>query len=60
LRTPSNKIMYKTTDSQHLKLKMGRYFSASLKLLVCTTANSNLLQISVSGIVEAFMTLSFL
>jgi len=47
LRTPSNKIMYKTTDSQHLKLKMGRYFSASLKLLACPTTNSNLLQICI-------------
>jgi len=48
-RTPSNKIMYKTADSQHLKLKMGRYVSASLKLSACTIANSNLLQISISG-----------
>jgi len=59
-RTPSNKIMYKTTDSQHLKLKMGIYASASLKLLAFTTANSNFLQISISGMVEAFMTLSLL
>jgi len=40
LRTTSNKIMYKTTDSQHLKLKVGRYVSTSLKLLACTIANT--------------------
>jgi len=32
-RATSNKIMYKTTDSQHLKLKNGRYVSGSLKFL---------------------------
>jgi len=32
-RDTSNKMMYKTTDSQYLKLKTGRYVIESLKLL---------------------------
>jgi len=59
-RATSNKMMYKTTDSQHLKLKQGRYVSVSLKLL----HNSNLLQISISAsgmpVIEASLTLPFL
>jgi len=43
-------MMYETTDAQHLRLKDGRYVSASLKLLIYyTIANSSLLQISISG-----------
>jgi len=32
-RATSNKMMYETTDAQHLRLKDGRYVSSSLKLL---------------------------
>jgi len=45
LRAVSNKMMYKTTDSQHRKMKKGTYVSASFQIL----HNSNLLLISVSG-----------
>jgi len=41
----SNEMLHETTDSQHRKMKKGRYVSASLKLL----NNSNLLQISTSA-----------
>jgi len=39
-------MLHKTTDSQHRKMKQGRYVSGSLKLL----HNSNILQIAISGI----------
>jgi len=52
--------MYGTTDLQHLKLAKGRSVSVLLKLL--HKADSNLLQITISGkpVVEASLTLSFL
>ena len=59
LRAISNKMMYKITDSQYLKLKKRRYVRASLKVLHTTVPKSKLLQISVSGMpaVEASLKL---
>jgi len=33
LRTPSNKIMYKTTDSQNLKLKNGKICECVIEII---------------------------
>jgi len=53
-------MMYKTTNSQHLKLKKGKCVSALLKLL--HKSKINLLQISISGMpaLEAPLTRSLL
>jgi len=55
----SKKMMYETTDLQHLKLKKGR---TACHWNYYTIADSNLLQITTSGkpVVKASLTLVFL